>query len=357
MRLTEDEDVGSQLLRNQHAASCVLELDLRDRPLFLAGLAYWHATTYHWVTAVVTRDGEILAWDTPGGVEPGDVQDRFAYGQVFDDPGEWLLLPRYRQLQIWNDRWRRRELADHMQRYGVHTSGEFAAGLLKSWLGRDSTRADLHEARRGDDRPLHEQGLVAQLEDAVVLGIVPVDITPALVAQLEKQSPPLAAYVQVFPDQVPPPNRGLPKAAADLYQEAREVAAASPRSAAALLRVALEALLDDLHPSGGKLVDRIDELHAGGLPTPQTQAMDVLRLIGNEAAHAGTVHDADNPETVRQLFHYLNYLAESSETVRRIAASYQALPKHKRAEAERRRQRRPSGQPPTPPKGSRPSTS
>jgi hypothetical protein len=56
MRLTEDQDVGSQLLRNQHAASCVLEFDLRDRPLFLAGLAYWHATTYHWVTAVVTRD-------------------------------------------------------------------------------------------------------------------------------------------------------------------------------------------------------------------------------------------------------------------------------------------------------------
>jgi len=167
---------------------------------------------------------------------------------------------------------------------------------------------------------------VAQLEDAAVLGIVPVDITPGLVAQLEKQSPQLAAYVQAFPHQVPPPHRRLPKAAIDLYQEAREVAAASPRSAAALLR-ALEALLEELHPSGRRLVERIDELHAEGLPTPQTQAMDVLRLIGNEAAHAGTLHDADNPETVRELFRYLNYLAESSETVRRIATSYQSLPR------------------------------
>jgi hypothetical protein len=356
MRLTEDEGVGSQQLRNQHAANWVLELGLRDRPLFLAGLAYWHTDTYRWVTAVVTRDGEILAWDTPAGVEPRKVQDRFAYDQVCDDSGEWLLLPRYRQLQIWNDRWRRRELADHMQRYGAHTSGEFAAGLLKSWLGRDSTRADLHEARRGDDRPLHEQGPVAQLEDAAVLVIVPADITPTLVAQLEKQSPQLAAYVQAFPDQIPPPHRMLPKAAVDLYQEAREVVAASPRSAAALLRVALEALLEELHPSSKKLVERIDELHAGGLPTPQTQAMDVRRLIGNVAAHTGTLHDADNPETVRELFHYLNYLAESSETVRRIAASYRALPEQKRADAERRRQRRPGRRPPTPPKGA-PSTS
>ena len=30
LRLTEDEGVGSQLLRNQHAAMCVLELGLRD---------------------------------------------------------------------------------------------------------------------------------------------------------------------------------------------------------------------------------------------------------------------------------------------------------------------------------------
>jgi hypothetical protein len=187
---------------------------------------------------------------------------------------------------------------------------------------------------------------VAQLEDATVLGIVPVEITPTLIAQFENQSPQLAAYVQAFPDQIPPPHRKLPKAAVELYQEAREVAAASPRSAAALLRVALEALLEELHPSGRRLIERIDELHAGGLPTPQTQAMDVLRLIGNEAAHAGTLHNADNPETVRELFHYLNYLAESSETVRRIATSYQSIPEHKRAEAERRRQRRPGGQPP-----------
>jgi hypothetical protein len=350
MRLTEDEGVSSQLLRNSHAADCVLELGLRDRPLFLAGLAYWETSTYDWVTAVVTHDGDILAWDTPGDVEPGNVQDRFSYEQVFDNPGKWLLLTRYRQLQIWNDLWRRRELADHMQRYGAHTSGEFAAGLLKNWLGRDCTRGDLAKAKSGDDRPLHQQGPLPQLEDATVLGIVPVEITQSLVAQLEEQAPGLAAYVQTFPNQIPPPHPKLPKAAVHLYNEAREVAAASPRSAAALLRVALEALLQELHPSPKRLVERIDELHDLGLPTPQTQAMDVLRLIGNEAAHAGTIHDADKPETVRELFRYLNFLAESSETVRRITTSYHALPEQKRADAERRRRQPRGDQPPTPPK-------
>jgi hypothetical protein len=355
MQLTEDEGVGSQLLRNSHAADCILELDLRDRPLFLVGLAYWFTSTYHWVTAVVTRDGEILAWNTPGGVEPGNVKDRFSYERVFNDPGNWLLLTRYQQLQTWNDLWRRRELADHMQLHAAHTSGEFAAGLLKNWLGRECTRADLNEARRGEDRPHREQGPLPQLEEATVLGIVPVDITPSLVVQLEEQSPKLAAYLQAFPDQIPPPHPKLPKPTTSLYQEAREVAAASPRSAAALLRVALEALLAELHPSRKQLAERIDELHAQGLPTPHTQAMDVLRLIGNEAAHAGTLHDADNPETVRELFHYLNYLAESSETVRRIAVSFQALPAHKRTEIVRRRERHPSGQRPASPKD-KPST-
>jgi hypothetical protein len=350
MRLTEDEGVGSQLLRNQHAAICVLELGLSDRPLFLAGLAYWHADIYHWVTAVVTRDGEILAWDPPGDVEPGNVEDRFAYGQVFDDPGRWLLLPRHRQLQIWNDRWRRRELADHMQRHGAHTSGEFAAGLLMSWLGRDSTRAALYEAQRGDDRPLHEQGPVAQLEDATVLGIVPVEITPTLVAQLENQSPQLVAYVQAFPDQIPPPHRKLPKAAVDLYQEAREVAAASPRSAAALLRVALEALLEELHPSGRSLC-RADRRAARRGPADPADPGDGRpapdRQRGGARRHTSQCRQSrDRPRALP----LLDYLAESSETVRRIATSYQSIPEHKRAEAERRRQRRPGGQPPTHPK-------
>jgi hypothetical protein len=140
-------------------------------------------------------------------------------------------------------------------------------------------------------------------------------VSTAGIEQLEQQDSALAAYVQATPDLIPPPHRDLPKTVENRYREARSIAMASPRSAAALLRVALEALLDVWHPSTGVLATRIDALSRTGLPTPHTQAMDIIRHLGNEAVHVGTIVDADDPQTVQELFRYLNYLAESREVI------------------------------------------
>ncbi len=147
--------------------------------------------------------------------------------------------------------------------------------------------------------------------------------------QLEEQAPELAAYVQASPDELAPPHQKLPESVRARYREARDVAALSPRAAAALLRLALEELLDEFQPSGAKLVDRIGELHKAGLPVPDRQAMDILRHVGNDAVHAGTIMDADNPATVRELFRYLNHLAESGAMIQAITARYTSLPQGK----------------------------
>lgn len=65
--------------------------------------------------------------------------------------------------------------------------------------------------------------------------------------------------------------------------------------------------------------------------------MDILRLTGNQAVHTGTIVDADNPETVQELFGYLNHLAESNQMIRRIADRYTTMPKGARDAAEQRR--------------------
>jgi hypothetical protein len=343
MRLVDPGNVTDDLVRNGRVVDLIRELDLQHHPLFLAGLAYTSEGSedvYHWISAITSRAGDILAWDTPASVEPADATERFAHDQVFEDPDAWINLSRYLQLRKWNGRWRRRELADHMDRYGVMTTAEFAARLLKSWLGRDCAHGDLAEAKRRKDleeRP--REGPVFHLEDAFVLGIVPVEITIALNEQLETQNPSLAAYVRTSPGEIPPPHQALPEPARQRYAEAREIAAASPRSAAALLRVALEVLLNEVRPSSAalKLADRIDELQALGLPGPHVQAMDILRLTGNQAVHIGTIVDADTPETVQELFGYLNYLAESNQMIRRIADRYTTMPKGARDAAERRR--------------------
>jgi Domain of unknown function (DUF4145) len=339
MRLVDSgNNIADELVRNWRVFDLIRELDLQHHSLFLAGLAYISEGSkdlYDWVSAVVSRTGDILAWDTPAHVEPADAKERFAHDQVFEDPDAWINLSRYVQLRSWNDRWRRRELADHLDRYSVMTTAEFAARLLESWLGRDCTRGQIAEAKHRKDRP--REGPVFHLEDAFVLGVVPVEITAALNEQLEAQNPTLAAYVRTSAGEIPPPHRALPEWAKQRYAEAREIAASSPRSAAALLRVALEVLLNEVRPSSGTLADRIDELQALGLPAPHVQAMDILRLIGNQAVHTGTIVDADSPETVQELFGYLNHLAESNQMIRRIADRYTTMPKGAQDAAEQRR--------------------
>ena len=65
-----------------------------------------------------------------------------------------------------------------------------------------------------------------------------------------------------------------------LYEEAQDVSGVSKKSAAALLRLALQVLVDELERGNENLDKKIGKLVARGLDPGVQQAMDVVRVVG-----------------------------------------------------------------------------
>lgn len=78
----------------------------------------------------------------------------------------------------------------------------------------------------------------------------------------------------------PLPSADMPDTVKAHYNEARQVAANSPRAAGALLRLAVQTLCNDLKAEGNSLNDQIGDLVRKGLPQKIQQALDLVRVIG-----------------------------------------------------------------------------
>jgi len=132
----------------------------------------------------------------------------------------------------------------------------------------------------------------------------------------------------VYPPKVsaPPPNPDMPGDVLADYQEAARIAAASPRGAAALLRLAVQKLMAHLGQPGKNINSDIAALVADGLPRQVQQALDVVRVIGNNAVHPGQI-DANDTAVAQQLFPLLNVIVEYRISLpQRVNAMYNALP-------------------------------
>ncbi|WP_253719766.1 DUF4145 domain-containing protein, partial [Thermus scotoductus] len=116
--------------------------------------------------------------------------------------------------------------------------------------------------------------------------------------------------------EAPPPHPDMPPAIRELYEEARGVLPASPRASAALLRVALEGLLEEAGNEKGSLADRLKRAHEEGKLTTQTYKLaGVLRLGGNAAAHyelwkIDPSQGQEDREMILALFEFLNEVTE-----------------------------------------------
>ncbi|SDP09844.1 protein of unknown function [Nakamurella panacisegetis] len=112
----------------------------------------------------------------------------------------------------------------------------------------------------------------------------------------------------------PTPTQDMPANIKAIYEEAQEVAAVSPRSAAALLRVALETMVNELVSGSEKLFQKIGKLRALGVDQEIIDYMDLIRGFGNDGAHAGEVNLEDDPKTVADLFEILQIIVADAIT-------------------------------------------
>jgi len=121
----------------------------------------------------------------------------------------------------------------------------------------------------------------------------------------------------VFPRKTtaPPAHEDMPESVLKYYNEAREVSDISPRSAAAMLRIAAKKLCEHLGEDEPNLNRAIGNLHKKGLSRRVTRSLDTVRIFGNEAgAHEGQIDltGEDNKDVVDKLFWLVNRIIEKT---------------------------------------------
>ncbi len=135
----------------------------------------------------------------------------------------------------------------------------------------------------------------------------------------------------------PPANPDIPPEVREDYDEARSILSTSPRGAAALLRLAIQKLCKFLDEPGQNLNDDIASLVRKGLTTRVQQALDVVRVIGNESVHPGQIDLRDDPVTATALFELVNLITDQMVSQpNKVDTLYRKLPQEKREQIERR---------------------
>ena len=128
------------------------------------------------------------------------------------------------------------------------------------------------------------------------------------------------------------PNQDMPQEIQEDYEEARLIANFSPRGAAALLRLSVQKLCKHLGEPGKNINTDVASLVAKGLPPKVQEALDSVRVIGNDAVHPGSIDLRDDREAVLKLFKLVNFIAAKMITEpKEIADLYSGLPADKLA--------------------------
>lgn len=152
-----------------------------------------------------------------------------------------------------------------------------------------------------------------------------------------KKQIPYMAYPTINRGPTPEPN--MPKNIQKYYNEARKIAALSPRSACTLLRFCVEKICDN--KDGKNLNQTIEDLSRRGFDKKIIHAMDVVRVIGNNAAHKLEIQLNDNAKVTTSLFCIVNYISNFIYTREKIIDDiYKSLPPDKKSAIEKRSKRK-----------------
>ena len=135
----------------------------------------------------------------------------------------------------------------------------------------------------------------------------------------------------------PPPNSDMPEDIRRDYDEASAILDLSPRGAAALIRLAIQKLCKHLGQSGENINEDIKSLVAAGLDPRIQKALDVVRVIGNNAVHPGKIDIKDDRAIAENLFRLLNLIVDKMiSEPKHIDEVYALLPEGARKAIEKR---------------------
>ena len=133
------------------------------------------------------------------------------------------------------------------------------------------------------------------------------------------------------------PNADLPEEIKKDYLEAATILDASPRGAAALLRLAIQKLCKHLGEEGKNINSDIAALVTKGLDPRVKKALDVVRVVGNNAVHPGQIDLSDDSSSAERLFGLVNLIADIMiSQPKHVDEIFQTLPDSAKAAIERR---------------------
>jgi Domain of unknown function (DUF4145) len=123
------------------------------------------------------------------------------------------------------------------------------------------------------------------------------------------------------------PHEMMPASVKADFEEAGSIVNLSPRGAAALARLCIQKLVKELGEKGKDLNYEIGELVKKGLSQDVQQALDVVRVIGNNAVHPGELDLKDDKPTALALLRLVNMIVERCIAERaQLDELYEGLP-------------------------------
>ncbi len=106
------------------------------------------------------------------------------------------------------------------------------------------------------------------------------------------------------------PNEDMPEDVKKLFLEARNILFASPKSAAALLRLSLARLCFYLGERSEHTDNNINSLIAKGLPSKLAEILRGIKTYGEKAIKPGMIEETDDVETAYKLLAFINIICD-----------------------------------------------